>query len=74
MPLFQESGGSEQDRTNEAIHIWKIIQDLDHSDLSDKDAKFIDELRDRLHTYGASTHISPKQLFWLRDIKDKLLG
>jgi hypothetical protein len=73
-PLWQESGGSPQDRTNEVIKIWGMIHTQDFSVLNEKDLEFVNSMRDRLQKYGAFTTISPRHLFWMRDIKDKVLG
>jgi hypothetical protein len=33
----------------------------------------VHDLEERLGRYGERTNVSPKQLFWLRDLKDRSL-
>ncbi len=44
----------------------QIVSILEGELLSDKDREFVDRMK-------RSTFVSVKQLFWLRDIKDKFL-
>lgn len=37
------------------------------------DREFVIQMRDRIEQYGKNTFVSSRQLFWLRDIKDRLL-
>jgi hypothetical protein len=71
--LFQDSGGSRTDRAEEAIKILAMIQTLDYSMLSDNDKDFLGKIREKLSTYSSNALISPKEIFYLRDIKDKVM-
>jgi hypothetical protein len=42
-------------------------------ELSRKEQQFIEHISDDLDRYGDDAIISGKQLFWLRDIKDRAL-
>jgi hypothetical protein len=65
-PLANDTGGSPEDRRNEADRILKILEDVDAVQFTTKEDQFIGQIRD-------DVPVSPKQLFWLRDIKDKYL-
>ena len=65
-PLANDTGGSPEDRRSEADRILKILEDVDAVQFTTKEDKFIGQMRD-------DVPVSPKQLFWLRDIKDKYL-
>jgi len=69
-PLANDTGGTEEDRRNEADRILKILvnNDVDVGVMSPRESKFVEEMLD-----DQTVVISPKQLFWLRDIKDKYL-
>ncbi len=65
MALFQESGQTPERRKEEA---QKLLARLDGNvrdyNLTERELKFIESVSDQ-------DNISPKQLFWLRDICDK---
>lgn len=61
-----ESGGSADDRRAEADRILKIIDGFE-SEMSSKEQGFIEQMQE-------GGLVSTKQLFWLRDIKAKVLG
>jgi len=65
--LFQESGGTAKDRSDEALVLYKRIMDI-YDDLNEKESDFIGSINDRFHHQQP---ISPKQIFWLRDIAEK---
>lgn len=67
---WDESGSHELERVDEARRILAIIGD-NTEDLNDADRKFLEEIRERLEN-GANVRISPRQLFWLRDINMKV--
>jgi hypothetical protein len=73
MTLGQQSGGTPEQRLAEAQRIMEIISDLPTEQLSQRDEDFLTEMQDRLDQYGERCMVSTKQLFWLRDIKGKLL-
>lgn len=58
----------------EAIHLLDIIQshDLNIEGLTDEDVKFAAQMYREITT-NENFDPSDKQIFWLRDIKDKLL-
>ena len=74
MPLFQQSGGVDQDRRVEADRIYKdlylVVQSICDSIANEKKARetveFIISMRP-----AANRSVSPKQLFWLRDLHDR---
>lgn len=53
------------ERRSEADHLIKIIQNSSVETLSQKEQDFVDSM-------DSDRAVSVKQLFWLRDIKDKL--
>ena len=67
------SGGDNTARNQEA---WRILNDLGLKDCAfeqDREMDFVGGLVDRFEQYGERTIISSKQLFWLRDLKEKYL-
>lgn len=68
-PLANDTGGSDEDRRNEADRILKMLVDIDPEfHMTPSEQRFIEKMYD-----DGAQPISPKQLFWLRDIKDKYL-
>jgi hypothetical protein len=70
MTFRQDSGGSGISRRDECRRIIVIVRD--HFDaMSSTDSKFVQDMTERLDydTFEPSA----KQLFWLRDIKDRIL-
>jgi hypothetical protein len=66
-PLANDTGGSPADRLEERDRILKIFEDNEtFGQLTQKEQEFIESI-------GTALAVSPKQLFWLRDIKDKYL-
>lgn len=65
-----ESGGTNQDRVEESVRLLAMI---DVCSLTGKNEEFVNEITGRIKLYGIKTQISPRQLFWLRDIKDQQL-
>jgi len=63
--LFQDSGSTPDSRRAEADKLLAIIEDFSEQ-LTPKEASFVEQV-------WSADFISPKQLFWLRDIKDKYL-
>lgn len=65
-PLSNETGGDSYDAMVEKDRIIKIIDELgDPERLSVRELSFVNQMK---HEKG---YVSPKQLLWLRDIKDK---
>jgi hypothetical protein len=69
-PLSNDTGGSADDRRAEASRILSILVNsgLDVDSLPERQANFIRQMLD-----DETVPISPKQLFWLRDIKDSVI-
>lgn len=72
MSMFDESGGDNTSRANEVMNLLKIIGDSD-GELNDWEYGFVSDMRARVNQYHERTLVSPKQLFRLREIKDKTL-
>jgi len=68
--MFDESGGDSKSRVEEAVRLLEMIDD---SVLSAGDLGFVTDLRERYEIYPSTFRITPRQLFWLRDIKDRSL-
>ena len=66
-PLANDTGGTAEDRRDEADRIIQILSEhIDFESMEFKEQKFVGQMQD-------GGRVSPKQLFWLRDIKDKYL-
>ena len=63
--LFQDSGGDLNSRCNEAWQICRILEEC-VDQMEPKERNFIEQMTD-------ADFVSPKQIFWLRDIKEKYL-
>ena len=65
-PLANDTGGTADDRRAEADRILKMLYDHDaFDDMTAKEQEFINDMD--------NGPVTPKQLFWLRDIKSKYL-
>lgn len=62
-PLTNDTGGDEKSRITEAHTICRMLEEFGDS-MTDKEKGFVEQMTD-------TDYCSPKQLFWLRDIKDK---
>ena len=74
--LFPDAtGSSPAERAGEAIRILEMIglSDLATDKLSERDRAFLKDIRQRIARWHGKTIITPRQLFWLRDIKDRCL-
>jgi hypothetical protein len=70
--LGQDTGGDWESRAREAHKIMLFLVEFIGDDrLSIKEQMFIQSVRDRQQRTGRAT-VSGKQLFWLRDILDKV--
>lgn len=66
-PLANDTGGTADDRRNEASRIIQILSEgIEFNDMLQKEQDFVGQMQ-------MGSIVSPKQLFWLRDIKDKYL-
>ncbi len=68
-----QSGGDEIDRAREAKELMTIIEGESTDQLNNVELQFIERMHDAFQQYGERARVSVKQLFWLRDIKDKLI-
>ena len=64
-PLANDTGGDLNSRVSEAHLICRMVEEFT-GDMTEKESEFIEQMVD-------CDYCSPKQLFWLRDIKDKYL-
>jgi hypothetical protein len=69
--LFQESGGDNSDRLEEAKKLLAMGLTENLEQMSEKERKFVEDTITRIDDYGIEALVSAKQLFWLRDLKDK---
>lgn len=73
-PLFQNSGGTPESRNQEAFDILvKMGLQNNTEAMNPGEASFVESLSDRMAQFGDKCIVSPKQLFWLRDLKEKYL-
>ncbi len=67
-PLTDETGGDTTARMDEKNRLIKIIRDfVSADDMSPKEQGFVEQMENE------ETYVSPKQLLWLRDIKDRYI-
>lgn len=71
--LSNESGGTNEDRANEADRICQMLDDSVRGRMTSKEQGFVRETEERIAVYGSGAFVSTKQLFWLRDLKEKYL-
>ena len=64
-PLANETGGTADDRRAEADRILKILDAEPQDHFTQREQEFMEQMQQ-----GGT--VSPKQLFWLRDIKGRL--
>ena len=66
-PLTNETGGNAFDAKIEAKKILEIINEYaDVDEMTTKEQDFLEQMED-------AENVSPRQLLWLRDIKDKYI-
>lgn len=75
--IGQYTGGDQYADAAEFRDILKMICEAGRGKcsgyLTDKEVNFIDESVGRSNTFVTHFRVTGKQLFWLRDIKDKLV-
>lgn len=76
--LGQQTGGDEISNGHEARAILRMITSqvnkVDMMEvLDDRAMKFLEDMVERANTFVTHFRVSGKSLFWLRDIKDKLI-
>jgi hypothetical protein len=74
MAVQTVTGGEAADRLAEARRIMNTmgLNMVTHR-MNPREKKFVNDLIVTLQTKGDNASISPKQVFWLRDLKDKYL-
>ena len=70
--LYQESGSTPERRAQEADELTNMLADAEVW-MTRTEAIFFRDMYERLEKYGDRTFVSPKQLFWLRELKEKYL-
>lgn len=75
--LGQQTGGGATSDADEAMKLLKMVElaggsELVGAILGEKSANFVDQLITQAAIYN-ELHVTGKQLFWLRDIKDRLV-
>ena len=76
MPLTFDSGQTPERRNEEALRIIKMFKDANSYDgiMEDNERRFITTMLMMYDRYsGEKVFVTPKQLFWLRDLKDRYL-
>lgn len=73
-PIWTDSGQSPERRREEAFDLLSRIKSTAGSldMISQKECDCIDDLDDKRRKYGDRVEVSPKQLYWLRDIYSRL--
>ena len=64
--LANDTGGSAEDRRSEMDRILKILDSEPQDRFTTREQQFIEQMSE-------GGPVSPKQLFWARDIKDKYM-
>lgn len=67
-PTRGESGSDDDRRREEAFELLARLKGIP---LEGKSATFVESLDERREQYGDNMMVSPKQLFWLRDLVEK---
>lgn len=74
MSTRSETGhGSMRERAEEVGRLLNVIRSNEPSIEAEDDRDFYLSMKKRYEEYGDNLWVSPGQLFWLRDIADKLL-
>ena len=79
MSLFQESGQSPERRNEEALQLVKLLYGgfdghADDDFLPREERKFLTDMFRMYEKHnGKAVFVTTKQLFWLRDLKEKYL-
>jgi hypothetical protein len=71
MGLYQDSGGTNDDRVLEARKLLDIIAGGDQDQLSPWEIGFVESISDQVN--GFEPRITAKQVFKLKDVKDKVI-
>lgn len=65
--------GSTTKKEERVVEVGKLLDLIEEhmAELSSVELSFVESMGSRLDDFGEKTDVSDKQLFWLRDIKDK---
>ena len=69
-PLGNETGQSKEEDVREAQQLLDLVTD-DSEGMTTKEQEFVYDMQKRFDQYQERTFISPRQLFWLRAIRDR---
>jgi hypothetical protein len=69
-PLANDTGQTPERRTQEAQDLIGMLRPC-MDDMTLKEQRFVNETIERFAEHGVRTIVSPKVLFWLRDLKTK---
>ncbi|KKM79580.1 hypothetical protein LCGC14_1348470 [marine sediment metagenome] len=72
-PLGNETGQSKEEDVREAQQLLDLVTD-DAEGMTPKEQEFVYDMQERFDQYQEQTFISPRQLFWLRSIRDRVCG
>jgi len=61
---------TKKDLINEAVTLVARLVKVKHK-LRENECEFVMSLDDKLRQYGYGAFVSPKQLFWLRDLEQR---
>lgn len=68
------SGGTPEGRNQEAFDILVKMGLQNQSEtMQEREREFVDSLSERMIQFGEKCIVSSKQLFWLRDLKERYL-
>ena len=70
-PLGNETGQSKEEDVREAQQLLDLVTD-DAEGMTSKEQEFIYDMQGRFDQYQERTFVSPRQLFWLRAIRDRV--
>lgn len=69
--MWKESGGDNNSRVAEAERIMKLLRPVSADSMSADDKQFYESFLQRYTQYKEKTFVSPRTLFWLRDLVEK---
>lgn len=67
-----ESGQTPEERAREAKRLAESLLDTTPA-MKEHEREFVEKMAERTQEYGEQTFVSPKQLFWLRDLYERYL-
>lgn len=57
---------------DEAEELLERLSDRDFEKMSQRDSDFVNSLMERFEQYGERTRVTRPQVFWLRDIAERV--